>query len=478
MNRALAGALVVLGVAGAVFFQHLPSPFANTIHGYNSSWYAIVARNFERLGFFDLRLALCLDLGVPSAPHQLYFNHPPLFGWLCGVVAKGCGSGEWQARVVPAVLSTLAALMGFLLLRRALGGAGWAALGAVLAALSPVWTHYGNMADPQGSGVLLGLFASCWLLLRWEENRSAGRLRALLLALAWTTLCDWPGFVFGGLVALWLWRRDRRAAAWTAGVPVLLAGLLVLHRTWAGGGAAAGGIDVFATLGLRTGLSGLVDHRGEPVPWSQCLVQIADHHLSGAFLPITVAGILALLVERRFALWAPALVGLCHVVLFPQGAYVHDFWQLYLIAGLALPATALLRRLALCSRWVWPAALALAVASSLVAIPASEARWREGAALAERTKAAALTLSRATAPRLWVGSTLPEHKPFEFYADRRCVWNLRDPEQLLRAWRDLAPYAGGFLLRQEEHQTWSRLLEHAGMRELLAFDGLVLYAAR
>ena len=86
---------------------------------------------------------------VPVINNQLRLQKPPLPYWCAALVYRFAGIGEWQARLVPAMLGALAALLMWDLGRLWLGSrAGWIAAGVWLSTHFIVDEYRKAMADP------------------------------------------------------------------------------------------------------------------------------------------------------------------------------------------------------------------------------------------------------------------------------------------------------------------------------------------
>jgi hypothetical protein len=134
---------------------------------------------------------------------------------------------------------------------------------------------------------------------------------------------------------------------------------------------------------------------------------------------LALAAFGAVLTARRapasFLLLLPW--GLAHVLLFPLGAYVHDYWSMYLAPGLALAAASGLLRIAVSlgqRRTIFLAASTTALSAFLltVGIRRVDALPREPAALGTK-------LHELTAPDEGILMLNPLDARDAYYADRR-----------------------------------------------------------
>jgi hypothetical protein len=427
--------LLVLGVAAAVTAPMLPAAFDGSAESWGGAYYSTAARNLLRYGPGDVRFAMVVQVGPIVETPLAYANHPPLVVWLVSAVFAVFGEGEIQARVIPWLLSVVAAGGMFGLLRRVGASGAWAAAGALVAVGTPMWARYATMVDPQGSGplaamVLLALVATAPP--RWYRSL------ALVAVAVPGLLFDWPVTGAVLLVAVWLLReRSGRVD----GVLLLLTAATVLL----GLGIWTANLDDVATLVAnpldtarsRAALGAVLAHDdGSLLTRGDVWRSIFTHHRSMIFLPLTAGGAaagLGLMVSitrghtppRAALLLVPGLVGLSHVVVFSQGAAVHRFWQFYLGPGAALTLTAGLafalpsRARPLAGKLLLVGALALCLRSGSLAQAWADTDTRGdlrrvGTILRQHTRVGDILASGA-----------PRSVAIDWYADRDVRWGER-----------------------------------------------------
>lgn len=424
--------LLVLGVAAAVTAPMLPAAFDGSAESWGGAYYSTAARNLLRYGVADVRLAMVVQVGPVVETPLAYANHPPLVVWLVTAVFAVLGEGEIQARLVPWLLSIVAAGGMFGLLRRVGAPGAWAAGGALLAVGTPMWARYATMVDPQGSGplaamVLLALVATAPA--RWY--RSLGLAAVAIPGL----LFDWPVTGAVLLIAAWLLREPEGRRD---GILLLLTASAVLIglAVW------TANLDDVVTLiakpletaRRRAALGAVLAHDdGRLLTHSEVWQSIFAHHRATLFLPLTLGGAVAGVgligsilqgqTPRRAALLlVPGLVGLAHVAVFSQGAAVHRFWQFYLGPGAALVLVAALtfavplRARALTGSLLLVGALALCVRSGALAQAWAQADERTtlrrvGVILRQHTRVGDTLASGAS-----------QNVAIDWYADRDIRW--------------------------------------------------------
>ncbi len=469
---------LVLG-AGLHLSPGTGAPFDRSFQGWNPAWYGIAARNLLRRGLVELRFGMVLDCGFPSPKPVFYTDHPPLTALLCAGSFALFGEGEVQARGIALLLSALSAGLFFLFLRELpLSSLSTAFLGTALYLGTPLAAYYGNMLDPQGSGVLFSMAGSLWAAARWARLGKRGDLLLSLAFLTFGLFYDWPAFLLAGFLGFWALRAFpgrpllQRISFWllagAAGI-LLLAWILSLQ-----GEAPSQGGGLWAALKHRSILGGLRDAKGRPLALSTCLEGIWRHHAARFFLPVSFLGILGVLVALRNSpkappasrlLWIPLLVGLAQVFLFLQGAYSHDYWQIYLAPGLALPAAWLLGRTAAPGSglrpWAGPLLLLLGCLVLVLGHLRAEKRWEgQRPALMEARSAGRILREISPPDRFVVSSALPA-VAVNFYSDRQIVWGMKTPallEKIFGPWKKTGPFVGAFLLEPRALPAWRPFL--------------------
>ena len=438
----LTGLTLVLLLTALITSQGLTAPFDDSDQGWSGGYYGLAARNLARYPAGALLGAMCVEPGALVDAPLIYANHPPGVAWLVAAGFAVFGEGPLGARIGPWLLSIAAAGLAYGLLLRVLRRPLWAALGVALAVTTPAWTYYGSLPDPQGAGVLFAIFGACRAAAGWRlagEPR-ARRRHALLCAAALLVgfAFDWPSYFAAVLLGLWAWGQPggRRLAA---GVAALTSASATLTAAWTAAVYArrGGGPDILEGLINRAGLKGLLgggalaDDVGNALTLSELVLGIGRHHLDVGFAPVSLAGLAAgaLLWRSRRSLagllLVPVAAGALHVLVFPQGAYVHPYWQLYLAAGLALPV-------------VWAACevtpvrlrsgmvvvfLALNAASGARAWMRAEVRWGWTAEQREVFRDVGEAIRAATPPSARLVSGAQGHVALDYYGDRKIAWS-------------------------------------------------------
>jgi hypothetical protein len=345
--------LLLLVIAAAlVRSRGIDHPWSHGDHnGWGGAFYSNIARNYVRIGYLETRFAPVISTGiVPPDDRRYYLTHPPLIGIAVSLAFHLFGEREWSARLVPLLLGlgsiVLVFRIGSKVASREIG-----LVAAALFSLAPLETLYGAHVDPQGPPVT---FFALLLLLAHEEGRPLVGAGALLLGAGF----DWPIHYLSGLLAFHalFFRPDRRrwAVGLLAGSFLLVTSFLLYARFVAPHPRQqylqSTPFDSFLFWsGVRVPPDRIP---GRPIAaptvraW---LVRMGSHLHSLYTLPLLALAAFGAVVAARgtaSALLILLLWGLAHILLFPLGAFVHDYWSMYLAPGLALAAASGLARIA------------------------------------------------------------------------------------------------------------------------------------
>jgi 4-amino-4-deoxy-L-arabinose transferase-like glycosyltransferase len=305
-----------------------------------------------RIGYLETRFAPVISTGkTPPEERRYYLTHPPLIGISVSLAFHLFGEHEWAARLVPLLFGLgsipLVYRLGSKVFSRETG-----LVAAALYSFAPLDTLYGAHVDPQGPPVT---FFALLLLVAYEEGRPLVAAGALLLGAGF----DWPIHYLSGLLALHalLFRPDRRR--WAIGLlaaSLLLVGAFLLYARFVAPQPRqqylqSTPVDSFLFWsGVRVP-PGRIPGRplSTPTP-AEWFVRMARHLDFLYTLPLLALAAFGAVSGAR-ARWStpPALLlpwGLAHILLFPLGAFVHDYWSMYLSPGLALAAASGLVRIA------------------------------------------------------------------------------------------------------------------------------------
>ncbi len=269
---------------------------------------------------------------------ELYGDHPALLGLTIAGSLLLFGYHFWAVRLVP-ITFTLVALLLFYQLMLLLYNKRVAAFAALLFITFPIAAFYGNDVAHEAPTMCCEMgMALCYL--RWRRSGHGGWLLGVAGCVVLGGAYGWPMFFFAWILlaldTLALRRFNWRLALATAGLSTLVFSLVITQIAWVNNWSLTRLHAIFveraATYGSASGIL-------QAYLWLKWVM----HHNLLDFGPWTWLALPAALVFlwRRFrrdglslriqliALFG--LGGLAHILVFRDGAYVHDYWQFYLI---------------------------------------------------------------------------------------------------------------------------------------------------
>jgi 4-amino-4-deoxy-L-arabinose transferase-like glycosyltransferase len=333
----------VLLVATLARAYAIDRPWAFGDHnGWGGAFYSNIARNYLRYGYRATRLAPVVTTGeVPVERHVYYLTHPPLIGLSVSLAFRVFGENEWSARLVPLAFSVGSVALVYLI-GSGLWSAGVGLLAASFAALLPAGIVYGAHVDPQGPPVT---FFSLAMLEAYRRGNLAAALGALVVGAGF----DWPVHYMAGLLAAHalISKKTGLTLVLPLASLVLVAGFFSYARRVAPrqeqNYLGVGAVESYSFWsGREVDPRRIPGHRLREPGAGEWLVRLGGYYRDLFTLPLLLAaaGGLGVALARREAGRLLLLLGwgALHVVLFPMGAYVHDYWSDYLSPGLALSA--------------------------------------------------------------------------------------------------------------------------------------------
>lgn len=319
------------------------SPWPDNYHGFNGALFSVAGRNFLRWGFLRERFTPDIAPGA-SGSHapSWYTNHPPLLPILVGAAFRVFGERDGVARVIP-ILASLMSLFALYMLSSRLWGVARATWIAGIFALLPMTAYFGNMVghEPLTLAFLL-LFRQAYTA--WVSSPSSRRLWGAAAALACAQLSGWPGFEAAAisLVLLVTGRSPGVCARWRhlAGVILtvsILTGVFLLAQMTAGGGA----MRVFGAA-LQKQPSGEA-WQGRYLAIGALFTTRFWVFFSPVVLVLTALQVVSSRRDRRpggtaarneSVFWL--VLGVLHVLVFLDGARLHEYWMFYLSPWFAI----------------------------------------------------------------------------------------------------------------------------------------------
>ena len=333
----------------AVRAYGIADPWLRGHRGFSGALSGIVARNYLRFGYLQTRLAP-VWLSGPASPNELashyHLRHPSLRYLVISALYRAFGVSEWVASLMPILSSLGTALVLYFLVKRIWGK--WTAVLAVaFLSIVPIDAYYGNMASHESMAMF---FALLGLLLyhKWLEKPARGLLIGMLAALGLGAWAGYAGFYMIGAIGLhyllirpWQWSTIR----FTLGLGFYAVGLFgawVFYAAWLLGSAKT----FLAGWDLRTGSN-------DSAQFTYGAWYVLEYMRTRDFFTPTlrflgvVWGAFFVRDTLRRRNWLNhsylavlLLFGLPQVVVFRQGAWVHEYWLMFLTPFFAVAAAA------------------------------------------------------------------------------------------------------------------------------------------
>ena len=331
-TRAAVGSVVVLLAIAASFLWYagpqLTAPFGESHDGLNAATWANGSRFLRQVGPIDSAI------GGRRADGSYYANHPPLIYPLTALAEEVAGEHPLTTRA-PAWIATLLAIpLLWLVLRRLRLGPLASVIGVACAATTPMLFVYGGMLDTPVLAFPVGVLVFLVWLRSWDGDDSSPWLVGLLGLVA--ALTAWQAVLAVGLASVSLaWRAHRRRSGFATPAALAIGGATgtVLTAAWAAWvtGSATGLLDQFR---MRSGGEGGATWAGMVSNQAEWL----SHLLGLAIIGVLVCLIVA--VRDRGRRQAAAIGSLAivfgYAVLLHSGAYVHQYWNYWVILPVAI----------------------------------------------------------------------------------------------------------------------------------------------
>ncbi|MFN8036506.1 MAG: hypothetical protein U0V73_11275 [Acidimicrobiia bacterium] len=326
---------LVFVVQGAA---RITMPFGNSHDGRNGAVWGLESRAIREQG----PLASRLGARSPYLPAP-YADHPPLIA-IETAAAEAVGGERPAVTRAPAWLGALATVaLLYVLLRDLKVDALPAALGVVTGLGSGMFFLYGTMLDTLQTSLPFAL----GVLILWNRRRHGRGPRARWLAVACLllVLASWEGALLVAVLSaadlLHGWRTHHRLRFPPTLAALAVGALLVgIWIWWADGGLGA----ILAQLRERTGTG------TASVSWSSFANQQFDYART-VFNPVVtllaVPFVVIALLDRRTRLLCAVTLGTAclYTLAMHEAAYVHDYWNYWLLVPLTIGAAATLDRM-------------------------------------------------------------------------------------------------------------------------------------
>ena len=323
--------------------------------GWAGAFYSHVAKNYLTFGFAATKGAMVRTVN-PRNPSEFvyYMDHPPMIGWLLAGSFGIFGYHEWSNRLVGLLCSMGSLITLYFIAKRACGLK--AALGMLaLVSVLPMGVFYGGFVDVQGPVVFFFCMLTVLAYQRFAERPTRLNTGGMLGAFFFGALTDWPAYylvpIFLVHYFLTTGRRSWRILLLPS-LAVLAGAGFLLHQNYVLTGAPSLNIDVMLGAFLhRAGSAATDSSTGAAMrhftteDWFNTVVFTAWPKfftlpcllLSGVWVLVVLVKIVARRLSRAEHFFLIFLIfGAIHVLLFRQGASVHNYWSYYLLPAVAL----------------------------------------------------------------------------------------------------------------------------------------------
>ncbi|MFH1548919.1 MAG: glycosyltransferase family 39 protein [Planctomycetota bacterium] len=372
--------VLFLILLGAVVLQvrDISSPWPDDIRGWTGAFYSNVARNYLHFGLKETRGGMVRSVN-PRDPGQFRYiiTHPPLLGWLVALSFKVFGYSERSARLVAVFCSIGSIALLYLIVKRSASTAAALCAAAIFAVL-PMCLFFGSLVDAQGPIPLFFCLLVIQFYLRFLDKPSIANSILLLASFIPAAATDWPAYYLLPVLSAHYLLTTKRKNWKAILLPVFGVGLFVFYIFYAAyvrtGTFAFDLRRLAAAFAGRAGRSAEVADKlftpGEWVDrvvldWWPGLFTIAALFLVCVWLAVSIVKVARRRAGDEHWLFLMLLAfGLTHIVIFPQGAYIHPFWSYYLLPAVACAGGCVILGLAkLVSRGNRPVAALIALAS-------------------------------------------------------------------------------------------------------------------
>jgi 4-amino-4-deoxy-L-arabinose transferase-like glycosyltransferase len=341
---------LLLVLAAVLRLWDFAAPWTDDLRGWGGSFYGNIARNYAEFSCAETKGAPVRSVNAPDSAHfEYYLDHPPMTGWLVSLSFRVFGYHEWAARLVPVLCSIGGLILLWLIMRRF-----WkprtALIAMAFAAVAPMAAYYGSFVDVQGPIPFFFVLLTLHLYLRFDERRTWGRWLCVLAAFFVATLADWPVYYLVPLILVHHFfsraqpRRQWRIILLPLLALVVLAGF-VAYINWVQYGSASFDISDMLLWFEHRAVSTAYEGSGED-SWLGTILWNLRVMFTLPLLVVAATGLLFYIFrilggerDRGDGVLAMLLAfGLLHIVIFRQGAYVHEFWGYYLYPAVVVLA--------------------------------------------------------------------------------------------------------------------------------------------
>jgi 4-amino-4-deoxy-L-arabinose transferase-like glycosyltransferase len=467
--------VIAIAFLAASLLRTINVPWVEDDNAFGAA-YAQAARN-------NLRAGLSVTAGVPATfyngalpiPADAYYvHHPVLFPLIVTAAVATLGEKEWVVKTFSILCSILSAIFLWVLVAGAIGKRA-AAFAVVVFVTLPMELHYGDLVDYEPC-LVMWMLAALICLRHWELRRTprwAILATFCCLAAVWT---DWPGYLFTGVVAIWLrWKPEKPsrrlavvllALAVSSGFLLLIQFRYVNPEAWRDLWTA---VTMRLSTGVQSGSSARVssgDLRFGFWEWLHRILQALNQDYLPVTWPLLVLGAIYLFRQRKIAgpRWIAIAVLLMaaasvpYLVILRNWSFIHDFASFSAIGSIAI-----LGALGIEAIWRWMENRSVHLAACVIALSFPLLAWAGFNRAEEQRSQFQILVEAKSEPanliphlgrylaRIFPADTKilcnfdPYYSPLSYYAGRTILRNLATPDEWKFAIDDDPEKYGGII---------------------------------
>jgi 4-amino-4-deoxy-L-arabinose transferase-like glycosyltransferase len=324
------------------------SIWLQNISGHDGAFYSMIARNYLRYGWLNIKFAQFLDAGPLQPDSVPYTRHPPLFPILVSISFKLFGIHEWAARLVPLIFS-VGTIIAFYLLVSKVWNQRIALLSCFIMSLMPMASYYGVELSSEGNMILFSFILTTYFYILYLENRRVLYLILIISSFLLGALTDWPAFYSPLLLSLHyiLFSKQPMKHKSFFAFPIFASFVFIclffIYPKILTGSYSA----IMSKFLYRIGSSSSDREIGQTFTIMQWFKKLFSYYLKLYTVPILIlsliwfANFIKKLVNgetlsKDIVVIIFLLFGLIHIFLGRQGAWIHPYWSAPLIPGLAI----------------------------------------------------------------------------------------------------------------------------------------------
>lgn len=315
--------------------------------GGHNSWgerfYSKIGLNYLEKGY--------LPYFAQVSEYGYYKNHPPLFSIIESLFIALFGISIQVLRLGPLIFSLINTILIFLIINK-ISKKEIAILVATIYALFPMELYYGFHVDVQGSFLMMFILMSIYFYIKWvNENRF---FTPLLVMLTLAMFTDWPAYFLSLFIfldyLLFEFKKTKNKKIFIIPILVIICfSLFILQYYALSGSFEKVKEELSKSFYFRSYSRDLLPDYGINAKFTipEFLTKEFGRFKTLFTFPIILLSTFWLInffirkikyknlefIERIILIMF--FIAFFHIVIFMQGAYIHDFWAYYLIAFLS-----------------------------------------------------------------------------------------------------------------------------------------------